>query len=189
MDIIEAIFHRRSVREFTDKPIDRGELRRLVDAAIQAPSAVNRQPWAFTVVNDQQLLDRISREAKKHMLATLPAGTPPAHFRLLLNDPNFHIFYHAPVLVVISTIASSQWDIEDCALAAENLMLAAHAMGLGSCWIGFAQSWIGTPEGKATLDLPAEYVPIAPVILGHPKTAPPPVPRKEPIIRWVDQQN
>ena len=185
MEIIEAIFHRRSVREYTDKHIDRNELRRLVDAAIQAPSAVNQQPWSFTVVSDQRLLDQISRESKKHMLATLPAGAASAHFRSILSDPNFHIFYHAPVLVVISTVAPSQWDVEDCALAAENLMLAAYAAGLGSCWIGFAQSWIGTREGKAALDLPAEYSPVAPIILGYPKIVPPPVPRKEPTIRWV----
>ena len=185
MEIIEAIFHRRSVREYTDKPIDRNELRRLVDAAIQAPSAVNQQPWAFTIVSDQRLLDQISRESKKHMLATLPAGTASDHFRSLLSDPNFHIFYHAPVLIVISTVAPSQWDVEDCALAAENLMLAAYAAGLGSCWIGFAQSWIGTREGKAALDLPPGYTPVAPIILGYPQIVPPPVARKEPTIRWI----
>ena len=64
-------------------------------------------------------------------------------------------------------------------------MLAARGVGLGTCWIGFAQGWLGTSEGKALLELPATYLPIAPIIVGHPKTVPPPVPRKEPEIRWI----
>jgi nitroreductase len=82
-------------------------------------------------------------------------------------------------------VAESPWAVEDCALAAENLMLAARALGLGTCWIGFAQAWLGTPAGKAALDMPAAYLPVAPIIVGHPKSLPPPVPRKEPEIRWI----
>jgi len=70
-------------------------------------------------------------------------------------------------------------------LAAENLMLAAHSEGLGTCWIGFAQGYLNTPEGKNALGLPATWVPVAPIIVGHPTTAPRPVARKEPEIRWV----
>jgi nitroreductase len=55
------------------------------------------------------------------------------HFRALLNDPNFQIFCHAPVLILISAGTQGPWTREDCALAAENLMLAAHAMGLRTC--------------------------------------------------------
>jgi nitroreductase len=108
------------------------------------------------------------------------------HFSEILNDQNFDVFYHAPVLIVISTVADIPWAVEDCALAAENLMLAARGAGLGTCWIGFSQGWLGTPEGKALLKLPAAYKPVAPIIVGHPKSARPPVPRKEPEIRWVN---
>jgi nitroreductase len=75
--------------------------------------------------------------------------------------------------------------VEDCALAAENLMLAAYGEGLGTCWIGFAQGYLNTPEGKNALGLPATWVPVAPIIVGHPTTMPPPVARKEPEVRWV----
>ena len=185
MDLIEAIYSRRAVREFTVEPVDEKLLRQLIDAAIQAPSAVNEQPWSFSVVRNNVLLAHISREAKTHMLRTSPVGLASHHFQELLNDSKFDIFYRAPVLIVISTVAQSPWAVEDCSLAAENLMLAARAFSLGTCWIGFAQPWLGTPEGKAALNLPAPYVPVAPIIVGHPKTAPPPVPRKEPEIRWI----
>ena len=102
-----------------------------------------------------------------------------------MNDPNFDIFYHAPVLIVISTVADVPWAVEDCTLAAENLMLAARAARLGTCWIGFAQAWLGTLEGKTVLKLPVPYKPVAPIIVGHSKSTPPPVPRKDPEIRWI----
>ena len=184
MDLKEAIYTRRAVREFTDEPVDEKTLRQLVDAAVQAPSAVNQQPWSFCVVRDKALLARISGEAKAHMLRTSPAALSH-HFQELLSDAKFDIFYHAPALIVISSVAESPWAVENCSLAAGSLMLTARAAGLGTCWIGFAQTWLGTPEGKAALSLPASNVPIAPIIVGHPKSAPPPVPRKEPEIRWI----
>ena len=185
MEFDKAIASRRSAREYMAQAVDERDIRGLIDAAVQAPSAVNQQPWTFTVVRDQNKLDRISQDAKAHMLSTMPASGPSDHFRSLLSDPNFHIFYHAPVLILISAIAEGPWIIEDCALAAENLMLAASSIGLGSCWIGFAQSFLNTPDGKNALGLPGAWVPVAPIIIGHPKAPPPPVPRKRPEILWV----
>jgi len=185
MDANEAIAGRRAVREYTEEVIDEGLIRRLIDAAVHAPSAVNQQPWTFMVVRDQSVLERISHDAKSYMLASMPGGQHSGHFRSLLSDPKFHIFYRAPVLILISAVAQGPWVVEDCALAAENLMLAAYAAGLGTCWIGFAQSFLNTPDGKEVLGLPAAWVSVAPIIVGHPKAPPPDVPRKEPEVHWV----
>ena len=185
MDVKEAIYTRRAIREFKDTAVDQDTIRQLIDAAIQAPSAVNQQPWSFRVVRDQAVLAQISAESKAHMLKTTPAALLSHHFEKILNDPAFNIFYRAPVLIVICSGVATPWATEDCALAAENLMLAAHAAGLGTCWIGFAQSWLGTPAGKSLLQLPPETAPMAPIIVGHPKSPPPPVPRKAPEILWI----
>ena len=64
MNLKEAIYTRRSVRDFTADPVDEKTLTELIDAAIQAPSAVNQQPCSFCVVRDKALLTKISREAK-----------------------------------------------------------------------------------------------------------------------------
>ena len=184
MDLKEAIYTRRAVREFTAEAVDQTTLRRLIDSAIQAPSAVNEQAWSFSVVRDKTVLARISDQAKAHMVKTPPTGLPSHHFHDL-TDPAFDIFYHAPALIVISSVTKSQWAVENCALAAENLMLSACAAGLGTCWIGFAQTWLETPDGKATIEIPPSYLPVAPIIVGHPKAAAPLVPRKEPEIWWI----
>ena len=185
MEIKEAIEGRRSVREYEPEAIDESVIRRLIAAAVKAPSAVNQQPWTFTVVRDQDLLEKISRKAKAHVLATSAHNAHVGDFRALLSDPKFHIFYRAPVLIVISAAAHGPWIVEDCALAAENLMLCAFAQHLGTCWIGFAQSYLNTKKGKSVLGIPEHWVPVAPIIVGKPKVWPPSVPRKEAEIRWL----
>lgn len=185
MDLKEAIYARRAVRDFTPEPVHEQILRELIDAAVQAPSAVNQQPWSFCVIRDKTVLAQISSEAKAHMVRTSPFGLVSHHFEQILNDPGFDIFYHAPALIVISSVSEISWAVEDCSLAAENLMLAARAAGLGTCWIGFAQAWLGTPQGRELLKFPAHHLPVAPIIVGHPTAEPPPVPRKEPEIRWI----
>jgi len=184
MDLIDAIYGRRAVREYTSEPIDAAVVEQLINAAIQAPSAVNRQPWLFTVVTDQALLGQISENSKAYLLSEPPKGGGD-RYRDLLSDPDFQIFYHAPVLIVISAKELSSWAVEDCSLAGQNVMLAAYATGLGTCWIGFAKDWLNTPEGKAVLGLAPACVPVAPIIVGRPKRPPPPVPRKEPEVHWI----
>ena len=185
MELSAALKGRRAVREYTPEAIDDATIERLIEAAIQAPSAVNQQPWTFTVVRDSTVLDHLAREAKAFMLATMP----PEHaerFRARLSDPSFHIFYHAPVLIVISAASAEPWAHEDCALAAENLMLAAYGEGLGTCWIGFAQGYLNTPQGKRLVGIPDPWVPVAPIIVGHPKAFPSAHERRKPEIRWIN---
>ena len=185
MELNQAIHARRAVREYTTQPVDETTLRGLIEAAILAPSAMNEQPWLFTVIRDKALLARISAAGKAATLAAASAGGgQPRHLEKLENSA-FDILYHAPVLIVISSATGGRCAVENCALAAQNLMLAARAAGLGTCWIGLAQGWIGTPEGKSALGLPPDCLPVAPIIIGHTASFPPPVPRKAPDITWI----
>src|ERR1019366_834904 len=101
MDLNVAITGRRAVREYTAQAVDEKLIRGLIDAAVYAPNAVNAQPWTFTVVRDQGVLDRISRDAKSHMLATMPASSHSDELRSHLSQPDLHIFYRVPVLILI----------------------------------------------------------------------------------------
>lgn len=184
MDLEDALAGRRSIRSYRPDPVAEQVLEHLIQSAVLAPNAVNQQPWTFTVVRDRRRLDALSEESKRHMLGSLPAGIHAENFRARLQDPAFHIFYHAPVLIIISGAEAGPWVVEDCALAAENLMLAAHGAGLGSCWIGFAQGYLGTPAGKARVGMPPDWVPVAPIVIGHPDGSPPPAPRRPATILW-----
>ena len=185
MELMQAIRERRAVREYTAESVGTAAINRLIHAAVQAPSAVNLQPWLFTVVRDSALLDRISAQSKEHMLALADTGAAPSGFREHLSNPDFHIFYHAPALIIISAATSDTWAKEDAALAAENLMLVAYAEGLGSCWIGFAQRWLETEPGRRAVDIPQDFHPVAPIIVGHPKNKPAKVPRNGPTTHWI----
>lgn len=116
MELKQAIYGRRAVREYTTAAVDESEIRQIIDAAIQAPSAVNQQAWLFTVVRDSAMLSRISDQAKAHILRTSQAALASHHFQTILNDPNFNIFYRAPALIVISA-STGPWVVEDCSLA------------------------------------------------------------------------
>lgn len=186
MELLEAIYSRRAVREFTAEPVDEALVRTLIDAAVQAPSAMNQQPWSFCVIRNQALLTRVSTAAKAHLLRNTPAGLVGHHLEDVLGDEAFHIFYHAPVLILISAVGDGAWMHNDCALAAQNLMLAARGAGLGTCWIGFAQDWLGTADGKAALGLSAAHFPVAPLIVGHPAGATFTSHRNPPEVRWLN---
>ena len=185
MELRTAIRQRRAVRDFTAEPVLAADLRELISAASWAPSAMNEQPWHFTVITDAALLVEISTRSKEWMLKSVAAMPRPGHFRDLLADPHFHIFYNAPALIVLSVPDDGQWSAEDGALAAQNLMLAALDQDLGTCWIGFAQGWLNTDAGHTVLGLPRQSRVVAPIIVGHPKATPPPVSRKAPLITWI----
>jgi nitroreductase len=186
MNVLEAIYTRRSVREFTREPVDESDIRDLIDAAIQAPNAINRQAWRFVVVSNPTVLRGIAQAAKAHALAQLDMTAPEsAGLHGHLSNPGFDIFYGAPLLVVIWTKGPDDMAVHDCCLAAENLMLAAVTKALGSCWIGFAEAWLATAGAKSQLGIEPSGRPVAPVILGHP-SRPSPAPGREPAkVHWI----
>jgi nitroreductase len=180
MEALDAIYHRRAVREYTGEMPDEQLIQSLIKAAVQAPSAMNLQPWAFAVVRGRERLRKIADRAKAHLLKAMATASPLAAYRDMLTDDAFDIFYGAPVLIIVCATAPGA--SEDCALAAQNLMLAAHASGLATCWIGFARPWLNEAEAKKELGLPATYAPVAPIIVGYAKGAAVPHPRRDPEI-------
>jgi nitroreductase len=184
MEISEAINSRHSTRDYLPEAPSEAIIESLMDAAIRAPCAVNRQPWHFTVVVNKSLLDDISQRAKAYMTQTRPLDLPKDLYDKLA-DPRFHVFYHAPTLIVISANQQGPWIEADCALAAQNLMLAACAEGLGSCWIGLSAPFLATHEGRKALQISESDYPVAPIVVGKPSHGAPPSPRKPVSVNWV----
>ncbi|OPZ82708.1 MAG: 5,6-dimethylbenzimidazole synthase [bacterium ADurb.Bin429] len=185
MNVSEAIATRRSVRAYAARPVERAVIEDLLSAAALAPSAMNTQPWAFGVIQDAARLQAYSDSTKAALLTTITPGSPLERYREMLTDPEYHIFYHAPALVVIYGTPASPCPQNDCSLAAMTLMLAAWEQGLASCWIGFALSVFNDPTIKAELGVPTDYTAVAPLILGYPASETP-VPEKNPpaILFW-----
>jgi nitroreductase len=182
MDLLEGLRTRRACREYTDQPVSEQEIERLIDVAALAPSAMNRQPWAFVVLRGAQRLHELSKEAHKAALQYLLSDSPLRSHAL---DPHFELFHGAAALVVICATDGADQSAEDCCLAAENLMLAAHASSLGSCWVGFARPWLCQTPVKASLGIPAMLRPVAPIVLGHPRAHDQVATRNPTKILWI----
>ena len=185
MNVIAAIYHRRSVRDYKSDPVPREVIDAVIAAAVHAPSAMNLQPWSFIVIKGRDILSGYAERAKRHLVDTMWPDSPLFRYRDRLTDPTFDIFYGAPVLTVVTATSNTAQSIEDCCMAAQNFMLAAYAMGFGTCCIGFARPWLNLSEAKSELRIPQPFVPVIPIIIGYPKSAAPRVSRKLPEIRRV----
>lgn len=189
MDVLKAIYERRATREFSAAEVTPGLVHDLLRAAAQAPSALNLQPWAFAVCHGRDRLVQYSEQAKAHLLmATDPAyGLDPRIDQYL--TPRLNIFHGADTLILICARPGRFDPVEDCFLAAQNLMLAAHSLGLGSCPVGFARPWFNLPETKAALGIPPHYIAVLPIVVGHPAGPPAAVAKDEPeIVSWHWEQ-
>jgi len=184
----DAIYHRRSVRDYAPGKIDQAVVRALLDAAVHAPTAMHEEPWSFAIIQDKKLLDRLSESAKKQVFSETQGATSDQakHTLHVMDKPDFHVFYNAGTLIIICSKQQGPFVAADCWLAAENLLLAACAQGLGTCVIGFAVSTLNTPEWKAELRIPDGTTAIVPVIVGLAAGETPLVSRKPPqILSWI----
>jgi len=185
MDAMEVIYQRRSVRAYTDQPVDKATVEALIKAATHAPSSMNEQPWAFAVIQDSKRLAQWSERIKSYVLKRLKPDSPLAKYQDMISDPDYHVFHRAGTLIIICARPDGHNGVEDCSLAAQNLMLAACAMGLGTCPIGFARPWLNQARIKRSLSIPDDYVLVFPVVLGYPSGKTPPVQRRAPeILVW-----
>jgi nitroreductase len=193
--VLDTIHRRRAVRSYRSAQPDDESIRRLLDAAVHAPTAMHAEPWSFVVVQDRDVLKRISERAKALMveratahreLLRAPGATPDQQHLKMLSDPSFNIFYDAGTLIVICARPLNEFASADCWLAAENLMLAACALGLGTCCIGFALPALHTAEVRKELGIPDGIEPIVAIIVGEPRGETAVVPRRPPeILRWL----
>ena len=142
---------RRSIRQFTDQPVERETVRELLGAAILAPSASNRQPWRFVVLDDPALVQKI------RAFSPGIGGSPPCLILFCLDGRHLPVQRDGTI--------DRTCGIIDLSMAAENLMLAAVDRGLGTCVIKSFHPQIV----KKILNLPEHIYPEFLVTLGYPK--------------------
>jgi nitroreductase len=181
MDTLTCIRTRRSVRDYLDKPVPKDIIDALLDAAIMAPSAMNRQSWQFVIIEGRDKVTEYGTRAVKQwnlLNAAIRMG-------LTLKGTE-SIFYNAPLVILVCGDKANSFIKDDCNLAAENIMLAAHSMGLGSCWIGFAKPLNNDAEIRGELGIPNESEIVVPLIIGYPKKSDVRVPKRTAkILKWI----
>jgi nitroreductase len=186
-EFFDVLRTRRTVRSYTAQPVSRQAIQHLIDSAILAPSGMNFQPWAFTVVTSHEVMEKVNAivvgilrgpDVQRHMTERM---------KEIVNAPDYYIFYGAPALIVISADTKVPGAAVDCQLAAENLFLAAHAKGLGTCYMGFLLFAADVPEAQELLSIPEGYKMVAAAIVGHPDVRPEGPPKRNPArINWVE---
>lgn len=182
---IGIIKSRRSIRSFYDRQIKQEELNSIIEAGMYAPSLQNQQPWHFTVIQNKQMIDMLNKE----LMDLAKGGCSESLKGYLKNTENFHVFYNAPTIIIVSgdeKIAVSQID---CAAATENMLIAAESLGIGSCWIGFIALLFNSDRIEAykeQLCIPKGFKPYHAIALGYRNESIVEVPvRKENIISYI----
>jgi nitroreductase len=177
---------RRSIREFQDREVPLDLVREILRESCLAPSAMNGQPWRFSIVTNRERIMQLSDESKRNLLADLEAdpSSPIKRYEDILRNPGFNVFYNAPCVVYICG-PSGLGSLEvDCSLAACYFMFSAAARKLGTCWIGLG-AHLRDPAILKDLGITADLQIVAPIILGYPKAIPEASERSGPMILGI----
>lgn len=148
-NIDDIIISRRSIRLYTQEPVDNSLIERLLGAAMYAPSANNRQPWHFIVIDDKEIMESITQ-----------------------LHPNATMLKQAQRCIIVCADTQLQpaegYYSQDCAAAIQNILLSAHGAGLGAVWLGIYPRKERMEGIKTLLSLPDNIVPIGGISIGWP---------------------
>ena len=178
--ILGLLLNRRSIRRYLPEPVPHTLLETLLTAAIWAPSAHNRQPWRFAVIEQQAMKEKLAQAMGARLRHDLQADGVPAVVIEKDAARSYERMTSAPVLIVLalSMIDMDSYPderrshneylmaVQSTAMAGQNLLLAAHHAGLGACWM--CAPLFCPDVVDETLELPADWQPQALLTLGYP---------------------
>ena len=177
--VLSNIMARRSIRKYLDKPVEHAKLEIVVRAGINAPSAVNRQPWIVRVVEDQKLIADVTEVYKE------------ANAEMVKRDKDFkNMFRNVPNLICVCTPANGGGEL-DAGLLGENMMLAAQSIGLGTCCLGGPVRFLLSNEKCKffldRLDIPEGYKLNYILAIGYPDEQPAAKPRDASKVKYLQK--
>lgn len=156
--VLDNIATRTSIRDYEARPVEKEKIEKMLRAAMAAPTAMNKQPWHFVVVDQRNVLDAL-------------AGA----------NPYAKMLKKAPLAIVVCGYTDKMIEgggrdfwIQDASAATENLLLAAHAMGLGAVWTGAYPSEERCISISKVLSLSDNLIPLNMIVVGYPAEQPQP---------------
>ena len=149
---MNAIFKRKSIRQFSDKKIEDDKIERLLRAGMQAPSAINSQPWEFLVVKDKDGIEKIEKMSQY----SKPAKTSTCCIITLFNQD------------YISKFENYKWVQQDMGACTQNILLQAVEEGLGAVWLGTYPDEERVNYLKEHFNIPENVFPYSVIVLGYP---------------------
>lgn len=175
--VVKTIMERRSIRKYKPQPVEREKMQTIVECGVNAPNAMNRQPWEVRVVDNPDFINGVTELYKKEQPK-------------VAEDPNFkNMFRNAPTVVFIGRDVQSGSAEFDCGLLSENMMLAAQSMGIGSCCLGSPAAFMRSPaaaEYLKKLGFSEGYELLYCIAFGYPDEAPAAKPRDLTKIKFVE---
>jgi nitroreductase len=173
-ETLRVIKQRRSIRQFDSRQIPVDALNAILEAALFAPCAMNQQKWHFSIVQNKTVLKKMVKITKANKLNS--------HIPFLIQKAgsyDYHTYYHAPTVVIVSGDQQAKFIMFDCAAAAQNIALAAASLGIGSCIMTSAEFLFVSEEGgamKKELGIPDGYGHVCSIAMGYNKGDPPAAP-------------
>lgn len=192
---VKVIQDRRSIRDYTDEPVSESDLEMILEAARQAPSGENAQPWRFVIVKDAETRNKlgaiagggsgrrftaefVTKKMQERFSTLEDEEKKKAVFEKLTSGKVSTFLAKAPVNVVVCG-RKDVWDLPyDTSAAIENMLLMVTALGLGACWVIAPCIDIRDEERiKDLLGLPEGIKAVSIVAIGHPTRPHRPRPR------------
>lgn len=174
-ETMQTILHRRAIRRFDERQIDEELLQQILQAGLYAPSAGGKQGVIFAVCQDREVNERLGKikraNSNPHMATAknYVSKEQPS----IADDPGLvNAFYDAPTVITMFAPKNFLFSADDCAVAAENMMLAADSLGIGSCYIGQGWTAFADSYGQEILrkwEIRTDYYAVMQLLLGYPK--------------------
>lgn len=180
--VIEAIMSRRSIRHYTDQPVEREKLLKIAQCGVNAPNAMNKQEWEVRIVDSQEYFTDLTELMKKKMPQMIRTDEPG--FRNAFRNATAAIFIASPADDPLGML------LQNVGLMSENICLAAQSLGLGTCIMGSPAMYMNSdPAAKSYLDklgFSEGYRLQIVIAVGYPDEAPEAKPRDYSKIKFVE---
>lgn len=175
--VVKTIMDRRSVRAYQPEQIKQEQLDTILQCAINAPSALNKQSWEIRVIQNADLLARINQSfVEKAKGKNLQGSAARA------QEPGFSVYHGSPTLIIVGKDKNNSYSAVDCGLLAQNILLSAESMNIGTCVVGNMASILNDSDSKSFLDeiqMPDTHEVAFGIAIGYKAESPDAKPRDE----------